>query len=52
MVYLNKIQLFNSGTDLKKSFDFLHDAQGKLQEKVREKFDAAIGGGNGPAVER
>ena len=40
------------GTDLKHSFNFLHDAQGRLQEIVRLKFDTAVSNGNGPAVER
>ena len=40
------------GTDLKHSFNFLHDAQGKLQEIVRKKFDAAVSAGNNNAVER
>lgn len=42
----------SEGTDLKNSFNFLHDAQGKLQGRVREKFDAAVTSGNGAAVER
>ena len=41
-----------SGTDLKHSFNFLHDAQGKLQGIVRKKFDAAVSAGNSNAVER
>lgn len=42
----------SEGTDLKHSFNFLHDAQGKLQEIVRKKFDAAVLDRNNSAVER
>ena len=41
-----------SGTDLKHSFNFLHDAQGRLQEIVRKKFDDAVSVSNNSAVER
>eukprot|EP00794_Sanderia_malayensis_P019155 gene19155-21075_t len=42
----------SEGTDLKHSFNFLHDAQSRLQDQVRQKFDTAMEKGNGAAVER
>eukprot|EP00795_Rhopilema_esculentum_P001200 gene1200-15566_t len=42
----------SEGTDLKHSFNFLHDAQGKLQQIVRDKFDAAVSSNYSAAVER